>query len=151
MIRVFVVCFLVMFFCESALAGPIPPGQDIGSRAGRYIHEKQREKAKKRLQEPKVKAPALDEAEIESLPGGMDVMYVRQISVQRDRFAKKTVKKDELRKMIRPYKKKMLSLKDIKGIASLINEKFHHKGVKAYIPKQSFSRGFMYINLIKQK
>jgi len=151
MVRIFVICFLIMFFCESALSGPIPPGQDVGSRARRYIYEKQREKAKKRFQKPKVKAPALNEAEIESLPGGLDVMYVRQILVQRGRFARKTVKKGDLQKIVRPHKKKMLSLEDMKEIASLINEKFHHKGVKAYIPKQSFSRGFMYINLIKQK
>ena len=46
------------------------------------------------------------------------------------------------------YENKPLSLQQMKSLASVITQKFAQEKFRAYIPKQSFTDGTMYINLI---
>jgi len=152
MIKKIVVIYLIeILLCGSLFAAQIPTGQDAGSTVKEYTKEKQMESTFERLTTPKIGPPALDEEEAEELPYGAESVHISKIIVQRDVLADNYVKEDELDSLVKGYENRTLSLQDMKELAKAITQKFADKGLKAYIPKQSFTGEVMYINLITEK
>ena len=142
---------ITVFLCNSALAEKIPAGQDAGSTVKEYIEEKRQKELFTRLTSPKEELPALDEEEIERLPRNAKSLLITQIVVQQDVSLDDYVKEDELDSLTESYVNKTLSLYDMKELADAITQKFADKALKAYVPKQSFADGVMYINLVSEK
>ncbi|KPK39383.1 MAG: hypothetical protein AMJ78_08585 [Omnitrophica WOR_2 bacterium SM23_29] len=152
MLKKIIAVYLVeILLCGSLFAAQIPTGQDAGSTVKEYTKEKQRESTFERLTTPKIGPPALDEEEAEELPYGAESVHINKIIVQRDVSIDDYVTEDELDSLVKDYENKTLSLQDMKELAKAITQEFADKGLKAYIPKQSFAGEVMYINLIPEK
>ena len=145
------ICFTGIFLCGPVHAVEIPTGQDIGSTLKGYTEEKRQKKVIKRLSTPKVLPPALSELEITTLPVNVESVYIRKIVVQHDIFIEDSVEEQELRRLIKDYENSLLSIEDMKKVATFVTQTFANEGLKAYVPKQSFDYGVMYINLISEK
>ena len=152
MLKKIIAVYLVeILLCGSLFVAQIPTGQDAGSTVKEYTKEKQRESTFERLTTPKIGPPALDEEEAEELPYGAESVHINKIIVQRDVSIDDYVTEDELDSLVKDYENKTLSLQDMKELAKAITQEFADKGLKAYIPKQSFAGEVMYINLIPEK
>ena len=121
-----------------------------GSTVQQYEGQKSKERTMKRLTEEKRRPPTLKEREITELPGGTNKVYVGKIVLQKDRDAKKLLKDYNLTEAIEGYEGKGLSFSDMNTLVGGINEEITNKGIVAYIPKQPFDDGMMYINIISK-
>ena len=142
---------ITAFLCNSALAGQIPAGQDAGSTVKEYIEEKRQNKMLTRLTSPKKELPALDEDEIERLPGNAESLLITQVVVQQDVSLDDYVKEGELDSLTGLYVNNALSLYDMRQLANAITQTLADRELKAYVPKQSFADGVMYINLTSKE
>jgi hemolysin activation/secretion protein len=115
--KIIFVYLLSIFLCGAVYAEQIPAGQDAGSTVRDYIDKKKQEKAVKRLAEPKL--PSLEEIELEELPDEKTSIYIQKIRIQCDPFVK-GYKEGELSKLIEDYEDRILSLEEIKMLASIL-------------------------------
>lgn len=142
--------FIYLLLLSNILfAAQIPPGQDVGSTMKEYEEEKQKEDMLKRLKE--ATPPRLDEKEIKRLPGNRKSIYISKIIVQGNILIDDYIKEDEIDSMIESYENRRLSLLDMKKIANIIKDKIADKRISSYIPRQSFTNGIMYINLVSNR
>ena len=149
--KIMVICLAQLLLCSHLYAAQIPAGQDAGAAVKGYTEKKRKDDTLKRLTTPKTESPALNEKEIESLPGNAESIYIDKIIVQHGIPAEDYIKKEQLSSLIKYYTDKALTLQDMKALAAAITKKFTRKELKAYIPKQSFAGMVMYINLVSEK
>jgi hemolysin activation/secretion protein len=139
--------FFNIFLCGSVFGLQIPPGQGAGSKIKDYLYQEKQDEAIKRIREQR--SPLLDESEIKTLPYKKTAVYINEIIIQQDVFGEENIIEEigQLNVIIEQYKNKALTLKDMKGLAAFLTEHLADKGVRAYIPRQNFQNGYMYINL----
>ena len=147
---IFILCILALMMYPQAYAAQIPQGQDVGSRVRDYENEKTQERMNRELANPMQAPPAIDEAEVGTIPLPDDAssIFVNKIIVQKGPGVDKLVADKRLAEFAGSYEAKTLSVEDMKAVADSAAEYFADNRLKAYVPRQSFSGGIMYINLI---
>jgi hemolysin activation/secretion protein len=148
--KIFIMSFAIFLLCGHACAASIPQGQDIGSRVREYENEKMRQEVNKELAAPRQNAPSLDAAPIEALPAAAAAVYVTRITIQKGPGVKISDNDKTLAKLASGYENKALSLEDMKTLAGAITNKIADREIEAYIPRQSFDEGVMYIHVVKK-
>ena len=145
---IFLIIFLDIILATSLFAGQIPPGQSVGSTLRQLTDEKKEKETERRLTSPKTVPPSLDQEEVRQLPGNVEKIYIQNIIVQEDRSKPDRVNKYDLLDLVRNYERRYLSLGEMRTLADSITQQFSYKGVRAYVPQQSFAGGMMYINIV---
>jgi|GEM_PF-5627955 hemolysin activation/secretion protein len=131
-----------------AYAAQIPQGQDAGSRLREYENEKMRETMKEELAAPKPRPPAVDEAPITALPDKAKAVFVSKTILQKAPGVNTPADEKALDELTTIHNNRMLSIEDMETLTDLITQFYADKKLKAYIPKQSFAGGVMYINIV---
>lgn len=148
-------CVLVLIieftYTHASVAEQIPAGQGVGESMRHYSDTNRDEDIQEKIRTKKTKRPRLDTPELQVLPQNMRSVRVAEIIIQHDLCIKPLISEDLLMRMNELYKNKELSLDEIKKIPGEFMVQLNDKGLKAYIPVQSFKDGIIYINLIPQK
>jgi len=141
---------LLLFFIGHVEAGQIPVGQSAGSNVREYRDERQQSLVKNRLIHPVIIPPSLSADEIKVLPKRKNSIRIEKIILQCGRLVDVDVKAVSIQNLIKKYKGKKLSLKNMNLVAEQISEICADENIKVYIPKQVFTGNVMFVNLVAE-
>jgi len=148
---ILIIYILLILFCQSALAGQIPKGQDAGSALRNYADRKTDKKRIKRINEESYNPlPAIDAPKLKTLPGDQEFIYIKDIAIQKDRNVKVYIDYVRFEEITSDNINKNLTLENMESIVGLIIDEYQNDALEAYIPDQSFDDNILYINLISR-
>ena len=150
--RVIFIFLITLSILPAAVASDIPTGQDVGSAVKSHTDfEKKKAIEEQITAEFTKKVPSISEDEIETLPQTEEAIKIEGIVVQHDPLIEDPPSEIELNQIVSEYAGQTLSLNEMRQIALLVSKKYSSKGFRAYIPKQSFKKGILYINFVSSE
>lgn len=147
MAKTFILLIVFFHFGVGILYAGLP---GAGASMDNYVNKKRQEDMRKRLERPDFIIPRIDAKEITRLPGRKKKVYVRSIMIQDPFKTEGHMDQDKTLFLVEKNINRHLSLAGMNALASELALLSKDDRIEAYIPRQSFRSGVLYINLRKK-